>query len=218
MEPLQTGLLVTHITFGVLAFAGAGAALITKFADAPHDWHRHAGRAFFIAMAGIFVTGMTMAAMNGNLAMLFISLFSFYLAWMGRRYAINRKGMATRLDRLVVSGALVIFLSMAAYGGWLVLSGAGAGVVLVVFGGIGLAGAAGDLRIMRGGGVKGRDRIAEHLGKMLGGTIAIVTAFVVTNIRTEPVFIAWLAPAVVLTPVIAWWTSRVRGGIVRKGM
>jgi hypothetical protein len=57
-------------------------------------------------------------------------------------------------------------------------------------------------------------RIAAHLGRMLGGTIAAVTAFTVVNVRIEPAFVVWLAPTVVLTPVIAYWTARVRGGRV----
>jgi hypothetical protein len=49
---------------------------------------------------------------------------------------------------------------------------------------------------------------------MLGGTIAAVTAFTVVNVRIEPAFVVWLAPTVVLAPVIAYWTARVRGGRV----
>jgi hypothetical protein len=34
----------------------------------------------------------------------------------------------------------------------------------------------------------------------------------VVNVRIEPAFVVWLAPTVVLAPVIAYWTARVRGG------
>ncbi len=42
--------------------------------------------------------------------------------------------------------------------------------------------------------------------------IAAFTAFTVVNVRFEPAFVVWLAPTVVLTPVIVVWTARVNRG------
>ena len=43
---------------------------------------------------------------------------------------------------------------------------------------------------------------------IIGGTIATVTAVLVVNVNTNPVWIAWLAPTVVITPLIFYWNKR----------
>ena len=54
----------------------------------------------------------------------------------------------------------------------------------------------------------GKDRIIRHLTNMLAGTIAVITAFLVTNFRTEPEWILWVLPTILLTPIIIWWNAR----------
>ena len=44
---------------------------------------------------------------------------------------------------------------------------------------------------------------------MLAGTIATVTAALVVNVDTEPVWLAWILPTVLMTPLIVWWNRRV---------
>ena len=83
------------------------------------------------------------------------------------------------------------------------------GVVLVVFAAVGGALAFSDLYILRRRTYRGTLRIAVHLGRMLGGTIAALTAFTVVNVRIEPAFVPWLAPTVLLTPLIVYWVRRV---------
>lgn len=213
MNDILNLLVFAHITFGVLSFAGAATAIASRAASLPHHWHQTGGRLFFWSMAGIFVTGLPMSLLNANIPLLFISLFSFYLAWMGRRYALNRRGEVTPADRLVVAGALAVFTAMATYGLYMLVAlSSSAGIVILVFGAIGLTNAVGDYRLQRGGGATGARRLAQHLGKMLGGTIAIVTAFAVTNIDFEPGYVVWLAPAVIITPLIIFWSARVQSG------
>ncbi|MDZ7842135.1 MAG: hypothetical protein U5R46_15140 [Gammaproteobacteria bacterium] len=83
------------------------------------------------------------------------------------------------------------------------------GITLLVFGGLGLTLSWLDLDAYRKGEYTGKQRIASHLGMMLGATIAAVTAFVVTNFTLEPAFILWIAPTVVILPLITYWTRRV---------
>ena len=54
----------------------------------------------------------------------------------------------------------------------------------------------------------GKKRIARHLTNMMAGTIATVTAVLVVNVATDPVWIAWIAPTVVITPFIFYWNKR----------
>ena len=46
---------------------------------------------------------------------------------------------------------------------------------------------------------------------MLAVTIAVITAPLVTNVYIEPVFILWILPTIVITPIIFWWNSRYTG-------
>jgi hypothetical protein len=44
-----------------------------------------------------------MSIINTNLVLFFISMFSFYLAFAGMRFARNRKGIVTVVDWIAVS-------------------------------------------------------------------------------------------------------------------
>ena len=54
----------------------------------------------------------------------------------------------------------------------------------------------------------GKHRIIRHLTNMLAGTIAVITAFLVTNFRTEPEWILCVLPTIVITLIINWWNFR----------
>ena len=43
---------------------------------------------------------------------------------------------------------------------------------------------------------------------IMAGTIAVITAVLVTNIYIEPVFILWILPTIVITPIIFWWNRK----------
>ena len=48
---------------------------------------------------------------------------------------------------------------------------------------------------------------------MMGGTIATVTAVLVVNVDTNPVWVTWILPTVAMTPLIVWWNVR----LARRG-
>ncbi len=43
---------------------------------------------------------------------------------------------------------------------------------------------------------------------IIADTIAVITAVLVTNIYIEPVFILWILPTIVITPIIFWWNRK----------
>lgn len=217
--PLFNTLLILHIISGTITLLSSIIAIGSKLADSAHRWHVISGRLFFIGMTGIFITGLSMSSIRFNPPMLFIAIFSFYFAWMGRRYAINRKGTPDQLDRIVVPMMLIGFIGMVAYGVYSqYFQGQSFGIVIMVFGIIGVLNAYTDWQILRKGGATGKERIAEHLGKMLGGTIAAITAFLVVNVHFEPAIVVWLLPTFVLTPIIFSWSRKINNGTRRKGM
>lgn len=197
-------LLFIHISGGSLALIGAFGAVSTKVFDIRHKWHQLSGRLFFAGMTLVFLTTLPMTLIRPNLFLFLIGIFSFYLAWTGWRKAVNRSGIPGKEDYAAVLIMGATGVAMLGWGGWIVNAGDGNGITLIVFGGIGSTLAISEFRQFRKGPLKGAARIRAHLSSMMAATIAAVTAFLVVNVDTDPVWVAWLLPTVVITPVIIW--------------
>lgn len=203
--------LLFHIAGGAAALVAAGGALGTRKGERGHAlW----GRAFALGMLVVFLTTLLMMFARPNLFLLCVAVFSFYLVLTGWLRARNGRGAPCRTDWIAAAIMVVTGIAMVVWGTIAFGSGNSMGIVLIAFGGIGGGFAIADLLALRSNRYRGSTRIAAHLGRMLGGTIAAVTAFTVVNVRIEPAFVVWLATTVVLAPVIAYWNARVRGGRV----
>lgn len=202
-------LLVIHVTAGFAALLAAVGAVSTQWLRTEHRWHVLSGQTFFRSMIVIFVTAVPLSWMAGSLFLFLISLFSVYLAWSGYRYAKRRRGPVTFFDRLAAALMMTAAVAMLGFGTVMLFGGDWDGITLLVFGGLGLTLGWLDLDAFRKGEYTGKQRIASHLGMMLGATIAAVTAFVVTNLTLEPAFVLWIAPTVVIFPLIVFWSRRV---------
>jgi len=199
-------LLIIHICCGTLSLLCAGGAL---YAAKGQWWHRHFGDFFFYGMTGIFITAIPMSLIITNLFLFLIAIFSYYLAFTGRRFALNESGVPKRIDWAVSSAMLLTAVAMLIAGWHFYSTNTTHAIILWVFGGIGASLSYGNLKIFKKGGVRGKERIFQHLSSMIGATIAAVTAFIVTNIHMQPAIILWLGPTVVLVPVIFWWRKRI---------
>jgi len=210
---VYTILLIIHIVGGSLALLSAAGAVSTKIFDISHTWHVRSGRLFFIGMTMVFLTTLPMTLIRPNLFLFLIGIFSFYLAWTGWRRAKNRSGIPGKQDvaAVIIMGATG--LVMLGWGGWLIYSGDGNGITLMVFGGIGGLLSFREFRQFRKGPVKGKARIRAHLVSMMAATIAAVTAFLVVNVETDPVWVAWLLPTVIITPIIFWMSRKMLPGL-----
>lgn len=207
---IYTVLLVVHIVSGAVTLLAAGMAISSKLLKWQHGVHQSSGRVFSIAMSLIFVTALPMSLLKFNLFLLLVSLFSFYLMLMGWLYATDRIGSRARFLLMVSSAMLGISCCMVAYAVLGLTQSRGFAVPLLVFGLIGAVLAQVDWRLARGGGVKGKTRIAQHLSMMIGATIAAITAFLV-NVVNLGGFLGiamWLLPTLVLTPIIVWQRRR----------
>lgn len=204
---MYTLLVTLHVAAGVTALIAAAIAISMPKGG---PGHTYAGRAFVIGMAGVFVTALPMTLIKPNLFLLLIAVFSFYMALTGWLRARNRRGLPTRVEWTAAAIMAVTALAMAVRGATMVWRGESIGIVLIVFAVLGGQLARGDLVSLRARRYTGTHRIVAHLTRMLGGTIATVTAFTVVNVRFEPAFVVWLAPAVALTPVVMYWGMRTR--------
>jgi uncharacterized membrane protein len=82
-------------------------------------------------------------------------------------------------------------------------------IVLLVFGFLAVFLGYGDYKIYKDKTITRKERIAKHLGNMLGGTIAVITAVLVVSVNIEPVWIWWVLPTALITPVIIWWKRNI---------
>lgn len=217
MAPDKT-LLIVHILAGFVALTAAAVATLTKTLDVAHRWHVYSGTVFFWGMVVIFITAIPLALIRPNTFLLLIAILSFYFAVAGWRFATHRRGSPRPLDWISASVMALAAGIMITFGVFLLSRRNTNGITMCVLGAIGAALSIADLRTLQQGGAKGPERIAQHLTMMLAGTIATITAFVVTNVPVQPAFVVWLAPTVVIAPIIIVWNRRIRAGKRPKGM
>jgi uncharacterized membrane protein len=215
MQP-YLAILIVHIGAGGAALLASLAAL---YAPKGGPLHRRAGRAFVAAMLAVGASALTLAILRPNAFLFTVGLFSLYLVTAGWEAA--RPGRVSRRAAAVALAMLVAAVCMIGIAGAVLLDWPGAArlvgrlppVALLVFGAIGAAFGAQDLRAWAAARPESpRQRIARHLARMGGAAIAAWTAFVVVNARFLPPPVAWIGPTLLLLPVILYWQRRVRDG------
>lgn len=202
---LAVGFLGVHILGGSIALLSAAVAVATKKGG---KQHRRFGKWYTAGMLGVFLTAVPLALLKNNVFLFLIALFSCYLVFSGFRFARNKSGVPHVQDWIAVATILLSSVGMTALSFMFYRQGDAQWVTLMVFsliaGGLGIS----DSVILRNRNATGKHRIARHLTNMLAGTIATVTAVLVVNVATNPAWIAWLTPTVVITPVIFYWNKR----------
>ncbi len=201
-------LLVAHIFAGCISLIAAVFAVVSSKGKQAHIL---AGRTYFWGMAVIFLTAIPMSISSSNVFSFLIAIFSFYLAYAGMRFARNRAGTANLFDwvavgLMVFSGLAMWFLALVYF-----MNNNSQYITLTIFGFIAISLGYMDFRSYRNKSAIGKQRIARHLTNMLAGTIAVITAVLVTNLSIEPVFILWILPTIIIFPLIFWWNRKILG-------
>jgi hypothetical protein len=198
-------LLVIHVLAGTIALLCSAIAVSSEKGK---KFHVLSGRTYFWCMVGIFLTAIPMSIINSNIFLFLIAIFSFYLAFAGMRFAKNRKGIATKIDWIAVSLMILSGLGMWVLAVIYFLNDNSQYITLLVFGFIALALGCGDYISHKNKAAIGKERIAKHLTNMMAGTIAVITAVLVVNVNIEPIWIWWLLPTAVITPIIFYWNKK----------
>ena len=199
-------LLAIHILAGTTALLAAAFAICSEKGK---KIHITAGRTYYWGMAGIFLTALPMSIITSNGFLFLIAFFSFYLAFAGRRFAQNRKGIASIVDWIAVGLMIAAGLGMWVLAVFYSIENNSQYITLTVFGFIAIAVGYSDYKTYKQQEATGKKRIARHLTNMLAGTIAVVTAVLVVNVDMEPQWLPWILPTVILVPVISWWNWKV---------
>lgn len=213
---LHVASLNLHLVAGALALLAFWTAALARKGSRPHVL---AGRVYLLAMLGIIVSGIPLVAgfaFGGKPVM--ASFFGFLLllvswtcwcAWRAvrdRRHPERYAGpVYWTLSVLVLAGGLAI----------IALGVARSGVILVVFGLIGVLAGGGALRVRRRMQNNPRWWLKEHYGAMIGNGVATHVAFMSIGLRAllpgmdgvTLTYFAWFGP---LTVALAagWWLDR----------
>ncbi|MDA2975266.1 MAG: hypothetical protein O2926_01275 [Actinomycetota bacterium] len=203
-------ILLIHVVFGVTALISAFIAAANKKGAKNH---RKVGRVFFWSMLGVGVTAIPVTFINPNPFLFFIAIFSFYMAFIGYRLGKPRYQPAS-LDQVAPVIMVITVLGMYWHGYQMITNSDGLGWALIAFGTIGLVNAIEDI-VELGRNSSHSRKVIVHLSRMLGGTIATITAVLVQQISPlvesdTAQLLIWLGPTVVITPLIVWWNIKVR--------
>lgn len=204
-------LLTLHVAAGSVALLAAFAAISLKKGSPKHNL---VGRIYFWAMMAVALTAIPVSIARPNLMLFFVALFSSYMAYSGWRFGQKSRYIMNR-PPAIEWGMLLVGLAMVTTGLIEVFAVSPMGWVLVAFGSIGIQFAVQDIRSW-GKTEEFAKRISNHLTHMLGGTIATITAVLVQQVvprlgEDNPYAVAvWLAPTVIITPMIAIWARQVQ--------
>ena len=204
---IEKPLLYLHILAG---FISLGIAYVLLFIKKGNKRHKKLGMIYVYGMTTIFVTAIPLSLLGEFNPFLFvIAIFSFYLAFSGYRQGRDRNGAREQIDKalgIVFTATSILFYSMAVS---LYLIEDSMWITSVIFGSIALVFSINDFRRMK---IVERpnfyDKTNLHLNLMLAGTIATTTAFIVTIEPFSTLWLNWVAPTIVGTPIIIYFSNR----------
>ena len=204
---IEKPLLYLHILAG---FISLGIAYVLLFIKKGNKRHKKLGMIYVYGMTTIFVTAIPLSLLGEFNPFLFvIAIFSFYLAFSGYRQGRDRNGAREQIDKalgIFITATSILFYSMAVS---LYLIEDSMWITSVIFGSIALVFSINDFRRMK---IVERpnfyDKTNLHLNLMLAGTIATSTAFIVTIEPFSTLWLNWVAPTIVGTPIIIYFSNR----------
>lgn len=227
--PVETLLVVTHVSAGFTALVVAPVAMLTRKGSGVHKrW----GRVYFWAMAAIFVTALALLLFRPNVFLFFISVLSFYGAFSGVR-SLRRKHpvkgpRATWPDWVggglgALAGGSFIVWGLLPFAGVPVSDVPAAFSVLGVVFGVALGrDALSDLKRFRRPDPDPMWWWTYHLERMVGSYLAAVTAFLVQNVGPllpeALAWTVWVAPGVLGGVGIGYWIRYYRKKFAARGV
>ncbi|MCR9173929.1 MAG: DUF2306 domain-containing protein [bacterium] len=206
METIAFSLLIIHIIAGMTCLLAGTLAIASKKGG---KLHAISGNTYVYAMFTVIITALFVAFYRTNIFLLLIASFSFYMTWAGFRSIRNKSLQAHLIDWVfLIVAAITAFFMI-----WTL------NIVLIVFGGLLAVNVVQEIILFiqaRDGRFTGTNKwLIRHIGMMLGSFIATTTAFLVTNVQDfEPGWLPWLAPTLVGSPLIAYYTRKA----IKKGV
>ncbi|WP_298520977.1 DUF2306 domain-containing protein [uncultured Kordia sp.] len=206
METFATYLIYTHAILGSIAFiAGFIAIIATK----GNSTHKKSGIVFYYSMLFSALLALVIAVLpkHENAFLFTIGLFSSYFIITGyRALRFKKPNPSLILDKIISVFMMLTGVVMICYP--LLWTGK-LNTVLAIFGTIGIIFATRDILLFKKPKQLRKHWLKLHIGKMLGGYIAAVTAFIVVN-QFIPGIAGWLVPSIFGTAYMNYWFWKLR--------
>lgn len=201
MNTFATYLIYIHATLGSIAFIAGFIAIITKKGS---NFHKKSGIVFYYSMLVAALSALIIAVLpNHESPFLFtVGLFSSYFIITGYRALQFKKPNPSLLVDKIIS-IVMIFTGIVMIFYPLLFSGK-LNIILAIFGFIGIIFAFRDLLLFKNAKRLRKSWLKLHIGKMLGGYISAVTAFIVVN-QIIPDIAGWFTPSIFGSAYIAYW-------------
>lgn len=204
-------LLVIHIASGSIGFVVAPVALIVKKGGKSH---RRWGKVFFWCMTVVAITAIIMAPMHNNMFLTLVAIFSFYLSFSGYRALYRKDAYITHktafIDWFFAIITALFSLTLVVLG---ILSlPKSFGIIAIVFGFIGTSLAVKDIYSFVKPPTEKHKWFFSHMVGMIASYIAALSAFSAVNFNFDwlPVWIQWLWPTIIGTPLLRMWVKSYR--------
>lgn len=210
METFIKFLIFSHVTAGAISLISAPISMVVAKGGSVH---RVAGKIFFWSMVYIFVSAIILGTYHWRPFLLMVSVLSFYLVYSGYRTLYQKqihlgKGV-NWYDWLVAAVCGIFMLSFLIWSVDLMVNGTNA-ILIVFFSVGGLFSIITEVkRYIKKPNAK-HDWLFNHIGRMVGGFIAAVTAFSTNVLTFLPGLAQWLWPTLIGTPLIIYWIRTYR--------
>jgi len=207
MPTVEEWTLWLHIAAGTIAlFAGVGALVTAKGGRR----HRKAGKLFLISMGVVVATVFVLLALTPTtfrIILTLVAIFSGYFAFSGYRVLSRKRPRdeAQAIDWTATGAVLFACLGLGIWGLVWYLDGTSFGIVMMVFGGIGVGFGSLDAWTFHRDGTS--EWMVSHLQRMIAAFIATVSAVSAVNLTPLIGIWAWLWPTVVGIPLIGYWSN-----------
>ena len=216
MEKWISLLIIVHAITGSISLVTGFISIVTKKGS---PLHKKAGKIYFWCMTGVFITGIIIAGYQFNRFLFLIAFLSYYSVFSGVRALklkqLHKGQKAQWYDwtaGIVNAVANLFFVGLGVY--YLNKSGitSGGGLLSLGFGLGGLAISYNNLLPFVKRPKNGHHWYLVHIGNMMGGYIATLTAFFSVMIsRSEFMnpFLGFALPSLIGVPFLIYWNSSV---------
>lgn len=210
METFIKYLIFSHVAAGGISLLTAPTSMVVAKGGKAH---RVSGKVFFWSMVYIFVSALVLGTYHWKPFLLMVSMLSFYLVYSGYRTLYQKQiqlGKGVRWYDWTVAALCGIFmLGFLIWSVELMVNGTNA--ILIIF--FSLGGLFSIITEVKRYVTKSEQKygwLFNHIGRMVGGFIAAVTAFSTNVLTFLPGLAQWLWPTLIGTPLIIYWIRTYR--------
>jgi len=218
-ETLISALRILHIASGFTALVIAPLAMIARKGG---DAHRRWGKIFFYAMAVVATTAVVIGIIRPNIFLALVAVFSFHMVASGYRALFHKRlhegQKPGTMDLLLQGTAGFINGGLLVWGitNFMLGNRSSSTIIFIAFGMIGSLMVWRNLQRFYKRSHDKHEWLYDHMTGFLGGYIATVSAFSAVNMEfIKPVWLQWLWPTLLGSPLITYWIRHYRAKLSR---